>query len=166
MRINNFHSNVASYISKNKIVQKTLLSVEKNPAMVNSLICAGIGIVAKPATILLMPSKDKEVKRDKQYSIARAVSTGLIDFVFALALFIPLNKRIDKAGRKLYNSQNTIYYHNKQMVTNAKSIMNRGLRFITLPLFAICKFCAIDPTVKMLFKKDKEKINDNKNRTK
>lgn len=133
------------------------LTTEKNPAMVNSLICAGIGMIAKPLTIMLMPTKDKEMKKDKEYGIARAVSTGLIDFIFALALFMPLNKRIDKVGKGLYGSKNTIYYQNKQMVTNAKSMLNRGLRFVTLPLFAFMKFFAIDPTMKLLFKKENKK---------
>ena len=129
--------------------------------MVNSLVCAGVGIVAKPLTLLAFPSKDREMKKDNQYSIARAVSTGLIDFIFALALFIPLNKRIDKVGKELYQTKNSMYYQNKDNVSNAKSMLNRGLKFATLPLFAILKFTFIDETVKVLFKKDmKEKNHD------
>ena len=159
MKINNFHNRIANYIKNSPNTQKFLKTVEKNPAMTNSLICAGIGIIAKPATILLMPSKTSEMKKDNQYSIGRSISTGLIDFIFALALFIPLNKSIDKAGIKLYNNKNSIYYKDKQMVTNAKSMLNRGLRFITLPLFAVLKFSFLDPTCKILFK---NKNKDNK----
>lgn len=155
MRVNNFHNRVASYIKNSQNTQKFLKTVEKNPAYVNSLLCAGVGMALKPATILFMPSKTKEMKKDNQYSIARSVSTGLIDFIFALALFIPLNKRIDKVGRKLYNTRNSVYYQNKEMVTNAKSMLNRGLRIATLPIFAYLKFAFIDPTCKILFKDKK-----------
>lgn len=163
MKINNFHFKVAKFISKNKAIKKTITIIEKNPAMANSLICAGIGIIAKPATILLMPEKNLEVKKDKQYGIARSISTGFIDFLFALALFIPLNKYINKTGKNLYETKNSIYYKNKEMVSNAKSMLNRASRFITLPLFAYLKFLFIDKIVDILFKKDK---NDNKNRIK
>lgn len=160
MKINNFHNRIATYVKNSPNTQKFLKTVEKNPAYVNSLLCAGVGIAMKPATILLMPSKTNEMKKDNQYSIARSVSTGLIDFIFALALFIPLNKHIDKVGRNLYNKKGSIYYQNKEIATNAKSMLNRGLRIATLPIFAILKFKYIDKTAKILFDKKGKSDND------
>lgn len=159
MRIS-IHNKIANYIKNSPRIQKGLLSVEKNPAMVNSLMCASVGIIAKPVTMLMLPEKDKEMKKDNRYALARALSTGVLDFIFALAIFIPLNKKIDSHGKKLFNTKNTIYYQNKEMVTNAKSMINRGFRFATLPIFAVCKFSVIPPTLKLLFKKNESKKND------
>lgn len=155
MRIGSIHYKIANYIKNSKNAQKFLKTVEKNPAYANSMMCAGVGIIMKPATILLFPTKTEEMKRDNQYSIARSISTGLIDFIFALALFIPLNKSIDRAGRDLFNKKGSIYYQNKEMVTNAKSMLNRGFRFVTLPLFAYLKFKYINKTSDMMFKNKK-----------
>lgn len=157
MKINNIHLSIANKISRNKNIQKTILSIEKNPAYSSAIMCGLVGVVAKPITMIALPNKNEEMKKDNRYALARALSTGVLDFIFALAIFLPINKKIEKHGRELFDKRGSVYYKNKEMVSNAKSMINRGFRIASLPAFAFCKFFAIDPTIKILYKKDKNK---------
>ena len=167
MKINsiNFAQKVSNFIEKSPKVQKILEKVDKNPALFNSAYTAGLALTLKPASILMLAVNTKDGKEDAKYAASKSVSTGILDFLISLAIFIPLNKRLDKVGAKLFDTHNTIYFKDKQMCANYKSIANRVFKIATLPVFAVLKFGAIEPFVKIMFKNNKkEKYENNINK--
>lgn len=150
---------VANYITTSPKLQKALLKIDKNPSLFNAAYTAGLAITLKPASIMAMAINTKDGKEDAKYASAKSISTGILDFAIALAIFVPLNKRLNKISEKLFDKADSIYYKDKQMCLNYKSVMNRFIKIATLPIFAILKFGAIEPVVKYLFKKRADENN-------
>jgi len=144
---------VANYITTSPKLQKALLKIDKNPSLFNAAYTAGLAITLKPVSILALAVNTKDGKEDAKYASAKSISTGILDFGIALAIFIPLNKRLNIISEKLFDKSGSIYFKNKQMCLNYKSVMNRFIKIGTLPLFAVLKFGAIEPLVKYMFKK-------------
>jgi len=141
----NIYTKIANKIEKSKNIQSIIKSADSNPALFNSLFVAGIAIAIRPSTILLTPSKDSESKKDKVYACSHSIATGLVDLVSAFAIFIPLNKYLDKVSNKLKDSKNSIYYQNNKICDSYKSLSNRFIKISLLPLFAFLKFVAVKP---------------------
>ena len=159
MKINsiNFSQKVANFIEKSPKVQKILKKVDKNPSLFNAIYVATLATTLKPASILSIPQKTEGGKLDAKYAASKNIGTGILDLLVALVIFMPLNKGLDKVGRKLFNEKNSIYFQNKEMCSNYKSIMNRFIKIATLPLFAYLKFNMIEPLCRIIFKKEKNK---------
>lgn len=141
---------IANFINNSKTTQTILKHIDKNPAMytaASSFILAG---VMRPATIGVMPFKEK---KDKQYSQASAVAAGLVELGATAALFLPLNKSIAKASENLYKAAGTIYHENPQVLRQFKSITNRGIKVLSLIPISLCRFSLVKPIVNALFGK-------------
>lgn len=165
MKINSikFSQKVSNFIEKSQKVQKLLKKVDKNPSLFNAIYVATLATTLKPLSILSIPQKTEDGKLDAKYAASKNIGTGILDLLVALAIFMPLNKKLDKVGRNLFNEKNSIYFKNKEMCSNYKSVMNRFIKIGTLPLFAYLKFNMIEPLCKILFKKEKNN-EDSKNR--
>lgn len=157
MKINNtsLSQKVANFINKSPRVQNTLRKVDSNPALFNACYVALLSTTIKPSTILLLPNKTSDAKMDAKYAASKNIGTGILDLAIATMIFIPANKGLDRLGRKLFNEKNTVYFQNKQMCSNFKSVLNRFMKISLLPMFAWMKFNAIEPLSNILFKKDK-----------
>lgn len=163
IKTSNFSQKVANFIEKSPKTQNLLQKIAKNPALFNAGYTAILATTIKPASILMLAINTDNGKKDAKYGAAKSISTGILDFLLALIIFIPLNKRLNKVSEKLFNISDTIYFKNKEMCENYKSVANRVIKIATLPLFAILKFSAIEPTVNFIFKKNK---NNDKNSNK
>jgi hypothetical protein len=153
MKINNsnIYARTAQYISKSKTLQYVIKKTDSNPALVSGVLAFAVGTTLKPATIVAIPNN----KEDGKYAIARSISTAIADVGLAFAIFYPLNKYIDKSGRRLFNSKNTIYHNNPDICTKYKSLFNRCFKILFIPFFAWSKFALIDPIVKKMAKRGK-----------
>jgi len=159
----NLSQKIANFIENSPRTQNILKKVDKNPSVFNAIYVATLATTLKPVSILAIPQKTEDGKLDAKYAASKNIGTGILDLLVALAIFMPLNKKLDKIGRNLFNEKNSIYFKNKEMCSNYKSVMNRFVKIGTLPLFAYLKFNMIEPLCKIIFKKGK--INENsKNR--
>ena len=148
---------IANFIKSSPNTQKILKKIDKNPSLFNAIYVATLATTLKPVSILSIPQKTESGKLDAKYAASKNIGTGILDLLVALAIFMPLNKGLDKVGRKLFNEKSSIYFQNKEMCSNYKSVMNRFIKIGTLPLFAYLKFNTIEPLFKIIFKKEKNK---------
>lgn len=151
---------IANFINNSKTTQKVLRAVSDNPAIMS----AGISFIAasllRPSAQGLLPIKDK---KDRAYTIASSVATGVSELALASCIFIPANKAIQKTSKALYSSKgSTIYKENPLLLRQFKSLTNRFLKIGLMPLTSWARFAAIGPFVKLLFRKDKEIVESTK----
>lgn len=151
---------VARWINNSKTAQKVLRTVSDNPALAS----AGISFIAasmlRPTAQSMLPMKEK---KDKAYTIASSVATGVTELALATAIFIPANKVIQNTSKALYNSsKETIYKENSLLLRQFKSLSNRFLKLGLLPVTSWLRFAAVAPMVKILFRHDKEIVDSTK----
>jgi len=151
---------VARWINNSKFAQKTLRAISDNPALASAGISFVVASLIRPSAQSLLPIKDD---KDKKYTIASSVATGVTELAFATAIFIPANKAIQKTSRQLYTTaKDTIYKENPLLLRQVKSLSSRFLKLGLLPVTSWLRFAAVAPFVKLLFGKDKEKKSENK----
>lgn len=147
------YQRAAKYIATHKKAQVFLQKFEANTGLYSSMLAFFVGTTFKPATLAVLPNKEKE---DTKYGIARSISTAIADLGLATLVFIPLKKALDKSARVLHNTPNTVYYNNPDACTRFKSLYNRSFKIAFIPFFAMAKFALIDPIVKKMNKRDKK----------
>lgn len=140
---------VSNFISNSKSAQKVLKGVSKNPAVYTAASAFVFASIMRPTLIGVLPFKDK---KDKQYSQASAIASGFVDLAATTALFIPLNKKIEKASTQLTGD----VFQNSKSVEQFKSLTNRGLKIMALIPISLARFSLVKPLVNSLFNKGKE----------
>ena len=151
---------IADFISKSKVTQKILRGVSDNPALASAGIAFVAASIFRPSMQYALPIKDK---KDKAYTVASSVATGVTELALSAAIFIPANKLIQKTSKQLYSTtKNTIFKENPEILRSYKSLSNRFLKLGLLPLTSWARFAAIAPFVKFLFGKDKEIVAEKK----
>lgn len=143
MKINSikFSQKVANFIEKSPKTQKILRFADKNPALFNSICVFGLASGLRPSTILITSDKSKDKREDALYSAARSITSGFVELATSLAIFLPLNKYIDKSTRKLFNNEHIkTYFNNKEACSAWKSIANRGAKILMLPVISYFNF--------------------------
>lgn len=162
MKVNNinFSQKIANFIENSQKTQKILQKVDKNPALFNAAYTAILATTIKPVSILAIALKTPEGKEDAKYASAKSVATGILDFLIALTIFIPLNKKLNKVSGDLFKKVNTVYFKDKELCSNYKSVMNRAIKIASLPLFSFLKFSAIEPFVKVMFGRGNKRENN------
>lgn len=148
---------VANFINNSKATQKLLRGVNDNPAIFSAGVAFVAASILRPAAVFVLPIKDE---KDKAYTIGASVSAGAVELAMATAVFIPLNKVINKASKELYKAKGTIYENNNLLLRQFKSINNRFFKIGLLPATAWARFAFIGPFVKCLFKGDKNVVGD------
>ena len=154
MSIDKISQGIAGCINNHRGVQKVLHKIGKNPAMFSAVASFGLASIIRPAVLDKMPFKNES---DKKCSKASAIMTGALELATTAAIFIPLNKSIEKAGSALLNSKSPLYAGNKDTVTQFKSVMNRGAKFLFLLPMALVQMSAIKPLVKRMTQKQEQK---------
>lgn len=147
---------IAEFVSNNKPIRKTLEFVDKNPSLFETSFVLGISTIARPLTIMATPS-DKDNKR---YYISRSIISGILDFGISFSFFYPLGKWIKKQEEELIKKAGTIYHNSPKTVDAIKTLVNRGSKFLILPIQAWCLFYLIPKTVDKWFPIVKKKINE------
>ena len=151
---------IADFINKSKVTQKILRGVSDNPALASAGIAFVAASIFRPSMQYALPIKDK---KDKAYTVASSVATGVTELALSAAIFIPANKLIQKTSKQLYSTtKNTIFKENPEILRSYKSLSNRFLKLGLLPLTSWARFAAIAPFVKFLFGKDKEIVAEKK----
>ena len=151
---------IASFINNSKTTQRVLRAVSDNPALASAGIAFVAASIFRPSMQYALPIKDK---KDKAYTVASSVATGVTELALSAAIFIPANKLIQKTSKQLYSTtKNTIFKENPEILRSYKSLSNRFLKLGLLPLTSWARFAAIAPFVKFLFGKDKEIVAEKK----
>ena len=145
---------VANFINNSKTTQKILKSINKNPAVYNAASAFVLAGILRPTLIGAMPFKEK---KDKQYSQASAIAAGVVELAATVALFIPLNKSIEKASQTLYQSGDAFFKQNAPALRHFKSVTNRGIKVLTLIPVSMLRFSLVKPIVNKLFGKEDSK---------
>lgn len=141
---------IARFINNSKTTQKVLRAVSDNPALASAGISFAVASLIRPATQSILPIKDE---KDKKYTIASSVATGVTELAFATAIFIPANKLIQKTSKQLYSTaKDTVYKENPMLLRQVKSLSSRFLKLGLLPATSWLRFAAVAPFVKFLFK--------------
>lgn len=140
---------IANYINNGKGAQKFLKKVNKNPAIYNAGASLVLASLMRPSAMFILPIKNE---KDKKVSISSSVATGLVELISTLALFIPLNKIIEKTSQTLYNSKNNFFANNNLALRTYKSLNNRFLKLMSLPLLSVLRFTLVPHLNKFLFK--------------
>lgn len=151
---------IAAWINNSKGAQKVLRAVSDNPAIASAGVSFVAASILRPSAQGILPIKDK---KDKAYTIASSVATGVTELALASCIFIPANKAIQSTSKALYSTtKDSIYKQNPLLLRQFKSLTNRFLKIGLLPLTSWARFAAIGPFVKILFKKDKDIVDSTK----
>ncbi len=153
MTIDKISQGIAGCINNHGGLQKVLGSVGKNPAMFSAVASFGLASVVRPAILDKVPFKND---KDRDCSKACAITAGVADLATTSAVFIPLNKGIEKAGKALLESKNTFYSGNKEATEQFKSITNRGLKLLLLVPIALARMSTIKPLMEKMSEKKSE----------
>lgn len=154
MSIDKISQGISGCINNHKEVQKVLKGIGENPAMFSAVASFGLASVIRPALLDKLPFKND---KDRKCSKASAISSGISDLVTTAAIFIPLNKGIEKAGEALLNSKGTFYSGNKDAVMQFNSITNRGFKLLFLVPIALARMSMIKPLMKKMSEKQENK---------
>lgn len=151
---------IANFINNSKTAQKVLRAVSDNPAIASAGVSFIAASILRPSAQGVLPIKDK---KDRAYTIASSVATGVTELALASCIFIPANKAIQKTSKALYSStKDSIYRQNPLLLRQFKSLTNRFLKLGLLPATSWLRFAAVAPFVKILFKKDKDIVDSTK----
>ena len=146
---------IADFINKSKPLQKVLRGVSDNPALASAGVAFVTASIFRPAAQGLLPIKDD---KDRKYTIASSVATGVTELAFSALVFIPVNKLIQKTSKALYSTKkDSIYRENPLLLRQFKSLTSRFFKLLTMPATSWLRFAAVAPFVKILFGKDKSK---------
>lgn len=143
---------IANFINHSEGAQKVLKGINKNPAIYGAGASFCLAAIMRPSLIGIMPFKEK---KDKQYSQASAIAAGTVELASSFALFLPINKSIEKASKNLYKTAGTIYHENPQVLRQFKSISNRGIKVLSLIPISFLRFSLVRPIVDVVFGKEK-----------
>ena len=139
---------MANYINNSKRTQEVLKGINRNPAVFGAAVSFCLASILRPATIGLLPFKNKD---DKKTSQASAISAGLVELISTVAVFIPLNKAIEKTSKNLYKSTGSFYEGNNVALRQFKSVTNRGFKLAFLIPLSLARFSLVKPLMNKLF---------------
>lgn len=157
MSVDKIGKNIAGYINNSKGAQKVLRGIGKNPAIFSAATAFGLASVVRPKVLEALPFKDD---KDKKASQATALASGLSDLIATTAIFIPLNKGIEKASQILLSSKGTFFEGNKEAISQYKSVTNRGAKLLLLVPLSIFRVSLVKPFIKKINEKEKKRKLD------
>ena len=148
-----FAKKIANWINNSEKTQKVLRGINKNPAIFSAISSFALASICRPLAIGMLPfSNDK----DKKCSQASSVSAGLVELLATVAVFIPLNKSIEKTSKSLYKSKGTFYENNNVALRQFKSVTNRGFKLLFLIPISLARFALVKPLMNKLFANKEE----------
>lgn len=153
MSVDKIGTKIANFINNSERTQKVLKGIGKNPAVFSAVTAFGLASIVKPAITEVLPFKNE---KDKSCSQATSIASGLTELAATAAIFIPLNKSIDKASKVLEKSSGTFFSNNIKGTEHFKSLTNRGTRLLVLIPLNIARTKLIKPILKKVFEKKEE----------
>jgi hypothetical protein len=155
--VDKISKSIAGFINNSKGAQRVLRGIGKNPAIFSATAAFGLASVIRPKVLEILPFKDD---KDRKASQATALASGLSDLLATAAIFIPLNKGIEKAAQVLLSNKGTFFGGNKSAVSQFKSITNRGAKLLFLVPLSIFRVHLVKPLLENINKKEKKRKID------
>ena len=159
MKVDGLAKGVADWIGKSQRTQAVLRHVNKNPAVFSAVVSFGLASILRPLAIGVLPFKND---KDKKCSQASAISAGLIELASTIAIFVPLNKSIEKVSKSLYTNKGTFYEGNNLALRQFKSVTNRGAKMLFIIPMSLARFALIKPLLNSIFKEKPKKVAERK----
>ena len=159
MKTDGIAKGIANWINRSRGAQNVLKKINKNPAVFSAAMSFGLASVCRPLTIGVLPFKND---KDKKCSQASAISAGLIELASTTAIFVPLNKSIEKTSKSLYKSKGTFYEGNNLALRQFKSVTNRGAKMLFIIPMSLARFALIKPILNSVFKEKEEPKGEGK----
>lgn len=153
MKADGVAKGIADWINKSQGAQNALKKINKNPAVFSAVVSFGLASICRPLAIGALPFKNE---KDKKCSQASAISAGLIELASTIAIFVPLNKSIEKTSKSLYKSKGTFYEGNNLALRQFKSVTNRGAKMLFIIPMSLARFALIKPLLNHVFKQKEE----------
>lgn len=148
MKVDKVAGKIANWINNSEGAQRVLKGINKNPAVFSAITAFTLASILRPAAIGMLPFKND---KDKKTSQASAVSAGLIELAATAAIFVPLNKAIEKTSKCLYKSKGTFYSENNVALRQFKSVTNRGFKLLFLIPISLARFALVKPLMNSVF---------------
>lgn len=151
-------------IFKNESFKKFLKKAESSQAVFGALFAISLTCVFRPAAIMALPG-DKKHKDDKKYAAAHSIASGIIGYLFSLAIFSPISdamKKIEKNPKEFASKKNPNglkYLENGKILNNAKTWVNMLPETILAAPRAVVTVALIPPILKYVFGWEKKKSN-------
>ena len=159
MKADGVAKGIADWINKSQGAQNALKKINKNPAVFSAVVSFGLASICRPLAIGALPFKNE---KDKKCSQASAISAGLIELASTTAIFVPLNKSIEKTSKSLYKSKGTFYEGNNLALRQFKSVTNRGAKMLFIIPMSLARFALIKPILNSVFKEKEEPKEEGK----
>ena len=148
MKVDKIAEGIANYINKSERTQNILKKINRNPAVFGAAASFILASILRPTAIGALPFKNN---KDKKASQASALSAGIIELASTIAVFIPLNKLIEKTSKSLYSQAGTFYEGNNVALRQFKSVTNRGAKLAFLIPLSLARFALVKPLMNYVF---------------
>jgi len=118
---------VMTKLSKSKWLSKFFLMADKNAVVSDAFAALFLTCMLRPATIMTMPHKKSDNEKNKK-AAAHSISSGLIGYAFALAVFQPIGKLFNRVPKNVFA--------NPKNADTFRQAMNYLVQIVTVPLKA------------------------------
>lgn len=149
------NSRMIDSILKSESAQWIFKLADKNPHNFNIVVMALIGVLLRPATILITPGAKKE---DKQYAAGKSIIGSIIGPAIHVGPFIILANAINKLGKEAEKNPKIKFPKiNTKEFEAFNYIVNNGTAFILSLLLALSVAKATAKIMNIVFPEKKEK---------
>ncbi len=163
-------------IYNSRCLKRGLKFASDNGVLFSAVTCVVLSSIFRPIAVLLTPKAKKE---DKQYTCARSITSGLLNFGLTVAITTPIIKAVDNIANnaKKYLTPKTIkalkgkekaLTQNKGAFGFATQMVKLGSSFLTAKPKAYLSCALVPPLMSMLFKTDRHpndpKKSENQNK--
>lgn len=118
---------VMTKLAKSKWLSKFFLMADKNACVSEAFAALFLTCMLRPTTIMAMPHKKSDNEKNKK-AAAHSISSGLIGYAFALAVFHPIGKIFSRIPKNVFpNPKNADTY---------RQALNYVVQIATVPIKA------------------------------
>lgn len=169
--VNNNNNNNPAFkgIYNSRYLKRGLEFASDNGVLFSAVTCVVLSSIFRPIAVLLTPKAKKE---DKQYTCARSITSGLLNFGLTLAITTPIILAVDNIAKNpgkflkkdtinALKGKEKILTNNKGPFGFATQMVKLGSSFLTAEPKAYLSCALVPPLMSMLFKTDRHP-NDKK----
>lgn len=144
----------------NKFFKNFLKMAADKQAVFSALFAIALTCIMRPAAIMALPG-DKKHKDDKKYAAAHSIASGVIGYLFSLAIFSPISdamKKIEKEPEKYIEKNAKLkYLESGKSLRIAKTFIGMAPEIILAAPRAVMTIAIIPPILKYVFGWEKKK---------
>ena len=157
-------------IYDSRCLKRGLKFASDNGVLFSAVTCVVLSSIFRPIAVLLTPKAKKE---DKQYTCARSITSGLLNFGLTVAITTPIIKAVDNIANnankyltpktiKALKGKEKVLTQNKGAFGFATQMVKLGSSFLTAEPKAYLSCALVPPLMSMLFNTDRHPNNPNK----